>query len=131
MLDVRIMFDLFKEKCPASKVSYKYYSVCCRKNFNFALPQVDTCVTCEELSVKSMNDTAKRVTVKIYTTELIVHKHRTKKFFSEMKETENLFKTDDSLLGLCFHFMQNLPIPKIPAQDVFYLRQLWLNLFCI
>lgn len=27
--------------------------------------------------------------------------------------------------------MQNLPLPYIPVQDVFHMRQLWVNCFCI
>lgn len=27
--------------------------------------------------------------------------------------------------------MQNLPLPNIPAQEIFYMRKLWLNVFCI
>jgi hypothetical protein len=27
--------------------------------------------------------------------------------------------------------MSNLPLPNKPVQEVFYMRQLWVNIFCI
>lgn len=132
-LNVKIMYNLFKKSYPTSKVSYKYYNEYFKKNFDlsFGRPQVDTCITCEELLVKikspSINESAKRIA----SAEFIIHRRRAKKFFSMMKETQEICKHDDTVLGICFDFMQNLPIPKIPVQDVFYLRQLWLNIFCI
>ena len=59
----------------------------------------------------------------------MVHKHRVKKFYLKLKEmSEN---KDDDTVALCFDFIQNLPLPNIPIQEVFYIYQLWLNVFCI
>lgn len=38
---------------------------------------------------------------------------------------------DDNTVVLAFDYMQNLPLPEIPVQEIFYLRQLWLYVFCI
>lgn len=38
---------------------------------------------------------------------------------------------DENTVVLSFDYMQNLPLPKIPVQEVFYMRQLWLNVFCV
>lgn len=34
-------------------------------------------------------------------------------------------------MGLAFDYMQNLPLPVLPVQEVFYLRQLWVYEFCV
>lgn len=36
-----------------------------------------------------------------------------------------------NIVGLVFDYMQNVDLPKIPMQEVFYLRQLTLQVFCI
>ena len=40
-------------------------------------------------------------------------------------------KNDPNVYGIAFDFMQNLPLPHIPVQEIFYLCQLWLYEFCI
>ena len=37
----------------------------------------------------------------------------------------------NDIAGLAFDYMQNLPLPNISVQETFYLRQLWVNCFCI
>jgi len=38
---------------------------------------------------------------------------------------------DEDTSVLCFDYMQNLPLPNIPLQEIFYMRQLWVNVFSI
>lgn len=38
---------------------------------------------------------------------------------------------DDDTAVIAFDYMQNQPLPLIPVQEVFYLRQLWVNVFGI
>lgn len=38
---------------------------------------------------------------------------------------------DEETVVICFDYMQNLPLPNIPVQEVFYMRQLWLNVICV
>jgi hypothetical protein len=40
-------------------------------------------------------------------------------------------KEDGSIACLSFDFEQNLPLPHIPTNDIFYLRQLWVYVFGI
>lgn len=88
---------------------------------------MDVCIECESLKIKlrdkTLNDNAKRVV----TAELIVHKRRAKKFYKKMEEYSK--NTDPKTLVIAFDYMQNLPLPSIPVQDIFYLRQLWVYLF--
>lgn len=130
-LDLTIMFGMFKEKYPNSKLSYCYYRKIFREHFDlsFGRPQVDTCCTCEELSVQiknsSLNETAKRVAVN----EKAVHLRRAKVFSSLMTEISQ--QSDDSVAVIAMDYMQNLHIPNIPVQEAFYLRQLTVNVFGI
>lgn len=51
--------------------------------------------------------------------------------FSKMKQTREECKSNPEILGLCFDFCQNLPLPNIPIQDKFYMRYLWVNVFAV
>ncbi|VVC42322.1 Hypothetical protein CINCED_3A018866 [Cinara cedri] len=95
-----------------------------RENFNlsFGRPQVDTCCKCEDLSNKIkntfLNETAKRTAV----AEMIVHKRQAKQFYTILISSRDENKQLDDFLCLTFDYMQNLQLPKIPVQDLFYFR---------
>lgn len=133
-LDLKIMHKLYLEKYPDKKVSYSFYRSFFAENFNyrFGRPQVDTCCTCEQLNLKvkspHLNEVAKRVAV----AELLVHKRKSRKFYSALKhEASDDGKKEDNVLSLAFDFMQNISLPKVPVQELFYLRQLTVNVFAI
>lgn len=48
-----------------------------------------------------------------------------------MKTMLALAKTDSKVEVLTFDYQQNAPLPKVPAGDAFYLRQLWMFNFYI
>lgn len=135
-LTVLKMHELFLLKYPdllPNMVKYEYYLKYFKENFGyrFGRPQVDVCSTCEDLNVKikstTLNKNAKRVAV----AELLVHKRRAKKFYSKLQEVTQLCKEREDVMGIVFDYMQNLPLPHLPVQEMFYLRKLWLNVFCI
>lgn len=132
-LTVKKMHQLFQEKHPEVKVNYWLYYKIFKERFNlrFGRPQVDTCVTCESLNTKikspALNEVARRSAV----AELIVHKRKSKKFYHKLDEVRNKCQSDDSIAGLCFDFMMCVQLPDIPVQDIFYYRQLTVNMFCI
>lgn len=132
-LTIKAMYDMFKEKHPESNVKYHYYRQYFNEHFelSFGRPQVDTCITCEELKLKlkspHLNDVAKRVAA----AELLVHKRRAGKFYTQLKDSEKRCQENDSVHAIAVDFMQNLPLPHIPVQSIFYLRQLWVNVCCI
>lgn len=132
-LNVKIMYTLYKEMYPNTRVKYDFYIKYFRENYSlsFGRPQVDTCCSCEELSVKikspSLNEAAKRIAV----AELLVHKRRSKKFYTALNMSTEQSKGNEDVLGICFDFMQNLQLPQIPVQEIFYLRQLTVNVFGI
>lgn len=132
-LSVKKMYRMFKHENPDSKLTYEYYNRIFRENFSlhFGRPAVDTCCYCEELDLKinspTLNDVAKRVAM----SEKVVHKTRAKKFYSKLDEAKTRSQNDEEFLGLCFDYMQNVPLPMVPVQELFYLRQLTVSVFGI
>ncbi|KAL4718200.1 hypothetical protein ACJJTC_014059 [Scirpophaga incertulas] len=132
-LDVKKMHLMFNEKYPDLNVKYKFYLQYFNENFSlrFGRPQVDTCITCEELSTKikqsNLSENAKRSVV----AQLMIHKRRAKKFYNKISSVQDLCKERDDVAAITFDFIQNLPLPHIPIQNIFYLRQLWVNCFGI
>nr|CAD7402945.1 unnamed protein product [Timema poppensis] len=132
-LNVTKMYQLFVQKHPEAKVKYNFYYTYFKENYGykFGRPQKDVCSTCEQLSVKikspALNDRAKRVAV----AEKVVHVRRSKKFYNKLNEIREVGKRDDQVSAIVFDYMQNLPLPHVPVQEIFYFRQLWVNNFCI
>lgn len=85
----------------------------------------------ENLSIKikskSLSENVKRAAV----AQMIVHNRRSKKIYTALQKSTTLTKENSNVVALAFDFMQNLQLPKIPVQDLFYLRQLTVSLFCI
>jgi len=132
-LDISIM-HAFKEVYPDEPVNYFFYLKVFHEHFSlsFGRPQVDTCLTCEEMTIKlkskELNETAKRVLA----AEKNVHCRRAKKFYSKKKkELIEQYQKDDSVAIILMDYMQNLLLPQVPIQSAFYLRQLTVNCFCI
>ncbi|XP_063229232.1 uncharacterized protein LOC134534688 [Bacillus rossius redtenbacheri] len=135
-LDVKIMYSLFQEKYPEmSAANYRFYLKVFREHFSlsFGLPQVDTCATCEELDIKLKSPFLNQKAKKVAEAEKCVHLRRAKKFSAKIKEISEIIKADKAgdLGAICIDFMQNLQLPCIPVQEVFYLRQLTISVFCI
>lgn len=132
-LNVKLMHEMFisENEDLKDKVHYNFYYLYYKENFgySFGRPQVDVCSVCESLKAKlrdkSLNDNAKRAAA----AELVIHKRRANKFYAKMKEVSESNNEDTSYI--CFDFMQNLPLPNIPVQEIFYMRQLWVNIFSI
>lgn len=132
-LSVKKMFRLYKEKHNETRIKYEYYNKIFRENFalRFGRPAVDTCCLCEHLDLrinsKSLNDVAKKVAL----AEKQVHKKRSKKFYTKLQEARQRSQEDETFLGICYDYMQNISLPIIPVQEIFYLRQLSVSIFCI
>nr|CAH7719070.1 unnamed protein product [Callosobruchus chinensis] len=124
-LNLNIMYDLFKQKYPTLKVSYSYYTRYFRENFSlrFGRPQVDFCAACETLNNKIKNQHLNEVAKRTAEAELMVHKRRTKKFYTKLKSESELVPGDaDNILALSFDYMQNIQLPKTPVAEVSNLR---------
>lgn len=134
-LTVRKMHELFLQKFPnlESIVKYEFYLKFFQNRFGykFGRPQVDVCCTCEDLSAQIKSNTISDDAKRLAAAELLVHKRRASKFYKKMKEVEEISKERNDVRAIVFDFMQNLPLPLIPVQEMFYLRKLWLNVFNI
>lgn len=132
-LNVKLMYEMFLSENPdlINRVKYSFYYKYYKENFDYSFgrPQVDVCSQCESLNAKLKNKELNPRTKLATQGELDLHKRRARKFYSKMKAaTEN---TDDDTAFVCFDYMQNLPLPNIPVQEIFYMRQLWVNVFAI
>lgn len=132
-LNIKTMHEMFLAKHPESSTTYGIYRQYFRENFNykFGRPQIDVCCKCEELTAKIKSphicDSAKRAAQ----LELEIHKRRSNKFYKALKEMTDRCRKEPNVGCIAFDFMQNLPLPQIPVQEVFYKRQLWVNTFAI
>ncbi|KAL4132331.1 hypothetical protein QTP88_009502 [Uroleucon formosanum] len=134
-LNIKLMYEMFIKINLNLNPTVKYGFFCqyFKQNFDlsFGRPQIDVCSTCEQLKIKvsdpHLNENAKRVSI----AELIIHKRRASKFFKKCDEVRKLCKEQDNILGITIDYMQNLPLPHIPVQEVFYMRQLWIYEFCV
>ncbi|XP_063228181.1 uncharacterized protein LOC134534082 [Bacillus rossius redtenbacheri] len=127
------MHTLYEDKYQNTKASYKYYLKYYNENFRyrFGRPQIDVCSTCEELTTKLKSPHVAEILKRAAESELVVHKRRNQTFYKSLKQTEQLCKENPHVAGIVFDLMQNLPLPHIPVQEIFYLRQLWVNCFCV
>lgn len=134
-LNTKLIYELFKQKYKNTKVSYSFYLNFFKENFNlrFGQPQVDSCSKCEKLKVKikspHLNETAKWSAV----AELIIHKRRTNKFYSAIQNevTDSKKKVNKNTLAITFDYCSNVSLPKLPVQELYYMRQLTVNIFSI
>ena len=132
-LTVKTMYQSFTLKYPNLNVKYNFYLKIFRQHFDlhFGRPQVDTCITCEELNVVLKNSHVSEAQRQEAEVKLKAHKTRANKFTDTIRKTKELCQTREDMVALCFDYMQNLPLPHLPVQDIFYMRQLWVNVFSV
>ncbi|KAJ8671107.1 hypothetical protein QAD02_002366 [Eretmocerus hayati] len=82
--------------------------------FGFSQPRTDVCNTCYEF------ETIGKPSTLYETHKLAVEKH---------KLSKKAMMCEKNVLCLEFDFGQNLPVPKLPVNDQFYNRLLWLHAF--
>lgn len=133
-LNLKLMWKMFSAKHPNLKVSKSFYWNYYRENFNFKFgrPQVDVCCTCEALNNKIKSPHLNPVAKRAAEAELAVHKRKSKKFYSALKhESSDAAKDESHVLSLAFDYMKTISLPKMPVQELYYLRQLSLNVLGI
>ena len=130
-MNIKIFYNNFGNKHSGIKISYVFFKRYFKENFNlrFGRPQIDVCGKCEELGCKVKSPLLNKNAKKAAVAKLMVHKRRAQKFYQEMKALKE--NTDDSTVVLSFDYLQNLPLPNIPVYEIFYMRQLWVFIFCI
>lgn len=102
-------------------VKESYFRFVFNHNFNigFGSPRLDMCSTCIELKerMKLEKDPEKK---QDFLVQRAIHKKRAKAFYDNLKED------DPSVMNVSFDCQKNLPLPKLPDQEVYYRRQLYL-----
>nr|CAH7748233.1 unnamed protein product [Callosobruchus chinensis] len=132
-LNIKIMHKMFMRKYPETPVKYSYYNKFFHENFDlhFGQPQIDTCNLCQELNLKikhpNLGDAVKKAAV----AKKVVNCHRSKKFYTALRNQVQECKERNDVEAIAFDYMQNLQLPIIPVQDLFYLTQLTVSVFCI
>jgi hypothetical protein len=108
------------------KVKKSYFRYIFNTNFNlgFKSPKTDACSTCIVLDekLKSEKDPVKKTVLMI---NKRVHKLRAKSFYNMLKDK------DPKVLILSFDMQKNLCLPKVPDQQAYYSRQLYLHNFTV
>lgn len=98
-------------------------------NLKFGLPRSDTCGTCDryESIVSGCDDPED---VRKLLTEKELHLMKADKFYEIKKKYKLKARADpENFTCMSFDYMQNLPLPHIRTNAVFYSRQLWYFVF--
>ena len=115
------MHTLYKQKYPDHPVKYKFYLEYFQENFSlsFGRKQIDVCGLCEELKIKLKNPHIDNNSKRVYQADIEIHKRQANKFYKKIQEEEIKCKNDPNVYGIVFDFMQNLPLPHVPVQQIF------------
>lgn len=127
-LSVKDMYRLFLEKHRIN-VSYKvYWSIFTTKfNIKFGLPRTDTCTMCDMFRQKIEASKDKQEEKKQEALKEL-HLRKAEAFYTLKRKWKQEARTNQATV-ISFDFMQNLPLPHIRTNTVFYARQLWYFVF--
>ncbi|XP_065210875.1 uncharacterized protein LOC135843676 [Planococcus citri] len=125
------LHELFVQLYPDKNVTYDAYrNIFNTYNIGFALPRSDTCGTCDKFDheMKLAGD-VEAVQVDLQARkkahlELVENFRVIKRGYAKLAQ-----EIDSEVTVLTFDFMQNLPIPNIQTNDVFYRSQVWVYNF--
>ena len=135
-LSVAKMHQLYLEKFEPEasvigpQVTYQFYLNFFNTNFNlsFGVPKTDTCATCDSLDV-TISDTVDTIEKQKLQDEKQAHLMKSQQFYAELQTCTTMAKENSNIACISFDFEKNLPLPHIPTNDIFYLRQLSLYVF--
>ncbi|CAH1984553.1 unnamed protein product [Acanthoscelides obtectus] len=138
-LIIKKMFKMFCELNPSMKVSYESYRTVFNTKFNiaFVYPRTDTCSSCDEflIKIKSLqSDVLKSMDIaqkerfqkeiRHITIQNDVHKRKAEVFYSRKRAAKKRSRTSVTHEAICLDFGQNLSVPNITTNDVYYKSQL-------
>lgn len=128
----QVFAEIQEGKETKPQITYDFYYRYFVNNFNisFGSPRSDTCQTFDRLQ-NSINAQQNNDGKAALQAEKEVHIRKSEVFYTSLKEKSQLALDDPSIEVLCFDYEQNLPLPHVPAGDVFYKRQLWMYNFCV
>lgn len=110
---------------PNLKVKENFFRSIFNKSFNlgFGTPRTDVCSTCLSLDEKIKNNINADEKNK-HIIEKRVHKLRANAFYTLLRQTR------DDLLTISFDCQKNQVLPKVPDQNAYYSRQLYIYNLC-
>ena len=110
-------------------VPYKlYWKIFDTFNIAFGYPRSDTCSTCDQLRVKLASDKLTSSDTQRLDTLKELH-HRKANAFAGLKRHFKGQAKDGLATVISFDYMQNLPVPQLTTNKIFYARQLWYYVF--
>lgn len=122
-LNIAKLHKMYNEKVEDNSLKVKecYFRYIFNRNFNigFGSPRLDMCSTCIELKerMKLEKDPQKKHELLV---QRLIHKKRAKAFYDHLKEQA------PEVMNISFDCQKNLPLPKVPDQEAYYRRQLYL-----
>lgn len=127
-LSIKTMWEMYLEQQEDQglRVEYEFFRTVFNESFNvsFNAPYTDKCSTCMSLENKILGEVnaEKKNELKA---ELIVHKKRADVFFCKLRNKK------DNEITLSYDCQKNLILPKVPDQEAYYRRQLYLYNFTV
>ena len=99
-------------------------------NLSFGYPRSDTCETCDLLHI-AIQASKSEIEKEQHQDDLANHQEKASQGYRLLRlDTEAIKATGDHAL-LAFDLMQNLPVPTLTHESMFYSRQLWVYNFGI
>ncbi|XP_050304312.1 uncharacterized protein LOC126741889 [Anthonomus grandis grandis] len=131
-LNVKKMYDMFKEKFPQVNASYETYrSIFCSKfNISFGYPRSDTCSFCDQLKVQ-IDACQEEKGIKDLMFQQKLHLAKAEVCYARKKQARLRSRTKADTEAKCMDFGRNLPMPNLSTNDVYYGRQLSLFSFIV
>lgn len=122
-LNLAIMYRLYKKKHPNS-VSKSYYKRVFYEDFNlkFKTPKKDTCKKCDIYlaKIKNADEPTKQMLEEWHDNHLKL----AELLKQQMKNDFQKAKTDQEVETLSYDLQKTLPLPRLPTNIVYYMRQL-------
>lgn len=117
------MYQIDNNEQPVKK-SYFRHIFNTQYNLGFGTPRTDVCSTCLQLTEKIKRCSDEKIKVNLMT-EKRVHKMRAQAYFSLLRQAEN------GVVIYSFDCQKNQVLPKVPDQQAYYSRQLYIYNFTV
>jgi hypothetical protein len=125
-LNIRKMHQMFLADTGKPCTCKLYYSVFCNEfNISFAYPRADTCSQCDECNTKLKAATQEEAH------RLTVQRNLHQAFYDLKKHVKLHCQSSANVFAIAFSFMQNLLVPNMTMNKMFYSRQAWHYVFSI
>lgn len=113
-------------------VPYKMYWKVFKTKFNikFGFPRTDTCAECDKFEHTLSNKDISEADAASCKIQKELHLRKAKAFHAKKRSYKEQARAGD-ITCITFDFMQNLPLPHIPSNPVFFARQIWYYVFGI